>query len=841
MIDHVPHETTSGPTVEGCFKVKNGDLMGVYHNLLSSGVAVLLPEELAVKDNHGRVITGGLFAVSHKETSDRVILDRRPFNQLERRLVWAKLPHGCLLTQLIVPPDYSVRGSGDDLSNYFYLLKHNENWLPRNAIGRVFDGEGFEKYGGEKGKKYLLSFCVVAMGDLNAVDIAQQVHVEILRDCHCMQPGEALAYKQVLPSSHCYEGLYIDDHVTVQILPKKSLRKAGDSFRDEEIIRDSRAYYAKNDIPTSAKKAFEKSDNFVAWGTEVDSRSGRVGTPIRKLRQLGKVLLEVLDLRKVSKKMLQQVTGLLVHPFMHRRSLMCLLQETFIWIETLGESESRPLPPAVREELLWCALCLPVAEANIRWEVSNRVGCSDASLTGGGRGATLTTEPIAQTLYRFAEHKGEHIRLDWESGGLAPDSSMQHVPVELEELLGDHPWVSTESVCCLSIQELQQSTVPWLTRLRWEKYSVAYRRRLVEAGRALCWFLRRRGIEWSDLAKVQANAIDELLAAFVQELNQTDSSASLRIAKHGVLFMQIWQPRLKKCLPTTWSHLLAWEELRPVSFRPPLPIAFLIAMMLEARLHSLKSENSEGEDWLVFSALIGIGFFGLLRPGEIFSLRACDISLPNDISLGCAAAVVRIRHPKNARQMGRQQYASVCHPDVTNWLVWAVKRCQSNQSYLWQGSQQKFRSFFRNCCKRLKIGHCKFSPASLRAGGATWYVGRSRSDIGKLRFEGRWSNLRALEHYVQTARSQQLLLQVADQTSERLSRFIQRHSFLLTLPQFLELKLPAQHLIPTCPLVIRLTENVSRACRQWGERGRIEEAVQEGDHRRWEFEGRTLH
>ena len=29
----------------------------------------------------------------------------------------------------------SVRGSGDDLSNYFYLIEHHADWLPRNVVG----------------------------------------------------------------------------------------------------------------------------------------------------------------------------------------------------------------------------------------------------------------------------------------------------------------------------------------------------------------------------------------------------------------------------------------------------------------------------------------------------------------------------------------------------------------------------------------------------------------------------------------------------------------------------------------------------------------------------------
>ena len=153
MPEHIPVENTNEPPVKGCFKVLDEDLPGVYRKLLESGVAVLLPEELAVRGEDGKILTGGLFAVNHKEHSDRIILDRRPFNQVERRLVWAKLPHGCLLTQLILPKGHSIRGSGDDLSNYFYLLKHNPNWLPRNAIGSVFDGEGFEAFGGSKGSK----------------------------------------------------------------------------------------------------------------------------------------------------------------------------------------------------------------------------------------------------------------------------------------------------------------------------------------------------------------------------------------------------------------------------------------------------------------------------------------------------------------------------------------------------------------------------------------------------------------------------------------------------------------------------------------------------------------
>ena len=102
MATTVPLDTEPVFPTLGCFKVEPHDMEAVNQKLLGSGVATLIPEELGLKDRAGRTITGGLFAVDHKATSDRIILDRRPFNELERRLVWAKLPHGSLLTQLIM-------------------------------------------------------------------------------------------------------------------------------------------------------------------------------------------------------------------------------------------------------------------------------------------------------------------------------------------------------------------------------------------------------------------------------------------------------------------------------------------------------------------------------------------------------------------------------------------------------------------------------------------------------------------------------------------------------------------------------------------------------------------
>ena len=440
----IPHDVPPEPPTKGCFKVDPNDIPMVYRKLLESGVATLIPAEMALRNAQGQIVSGGLFAVPHKEATDRIILDRRPMNELERRMIMAKLPHGSLFTQLIIPKGCSIRASGDDLSNYFYLLKHHEEWLGRNTVGNPIPGHWFPDFGCSPEKDYMLSFRVIAMGDSNAVDIAQETHYQILRDAGCLRGDETIAFKCILPAKATWEGLYIDDHVATQIVPKRASRQRGEKFRDDEIIRDSRARYDELGLPVSQKKRYTKIPKFTAWGTEVDSQTGRVGAPLHKLQQLVQLIHEVCQLPFVTKKLLQKTVGLIVHPAMHRRIFMSLLQETYLWIEKLGNGQRKKLPTRVSEELYWVALCVPLMHANARWPISRRVSATDASSSGGGRAATMTSSSVAQTLFRFSEHHGEACRLDWASGSLAPPSQMQQAPAELERLMAAHIWNTTQ-------------------------------------------------------------------------------------------------------------------------------------------------------------------------------------------------------------------------------------------------------------------------------------------------------------------------------------------------------------------------------------------------------------
>ncbi len=451
MSETVPQCKVPCPGIRACHRVPPGEKHKVNKRLLSSRMAVLVPFETALRDTLGNVITGGLFCVKSKPLFDRLINDRRPFNAVEDQLGWAELPQGCMYCQAVLGPGDSIRGSGDDLSNYFYMLQHHPNWIPRNVVGdgKPLSGKDYVEFGAECDRSYLLAIRVVCMGDVNAVDLCQSVHEQVLHDCDCLREAETLKYRHSVPLTPVWDGLYIDDHIVSLVVNRQEhprVRRPRQQLRDEKIMTDSREHYEQVGLPRSLAKTFDKQPEFTAWGTHINNRTGRVGTALPKLAAIANVCALTVETGHASQKAMQQLLGQFPHPFMHRRELMSVFQGSYKWTSSIDPNSIRKLPSTVRDELVCACLLLGVAHANIRWPVLARVSATDATPTAGGSAMTETTGDIAQNLYRLGEHRGEHVRLDWSNENcLPPESSMQKLQPDIQKLMLAHKWKATKS------------------------------------------------------------------------------------------------------------------------------------------------------------------------------------------------------------------------------------------------------------------------------------------------------------------------------------------------------------------------------------------------------------
>ena len=80
------------------------------------------------------------------------------------------------------------------------------------------------------------------MGDLNAVDLAEEMHVEVLRDSGGMQARHTMIYPRPLPFNFegFFEGVMIDDHVGLQIVRTGLVDQGGRRELEDFGIRRTR-------------------------------------------------------------------------------------------------------------------------------------------------------------------------------------------------------------------------------------------------------------------------------------------------------------------------------------------------------------------------------------------------------------------------------------------------------------------------------------------------------------------------------------------------------------------------------------------------------------------------
>lgn len=303
---------------------------------------------------------------------------------------------------------------------------------------------------------------------------------------------------------------------------------------------------------------------------------------------------------------------------------------------------------------------------------------------------------------------------------------------------------------------------------RLSRFSQAYRLRLLTGVKDLDAYCKLETGDSLERVCKDVDRADKILGEYILVKHADRKKNPLALVKHALLGAQHIFPAVKGKIPTAWAHVRTWEEERVSKLRPPLPLPIWLCVVGLARAHASTARNLKlREAWTIFSVLIEVGFFCLLRPGEIFRLRHSDIAMPNNFVLCEKHAAIRIISPKNRRQFGDSQFVLLRNRNAIAWLEKIHKA--ADEGLLWTKGPKVFADWFRQLMQELKVGDCKFTPASLRPGGATMYYSAGVS-IGTLRFMGRWTVEKSLEHYIQLAMSSQIMNRLKPEAVTRLKK-----------------------------------------------------------------------
>jgi len=111
------------------------------------------------------------------------------------------------------------------------------------------------------------------------------------------------------------------------------------------------------------------------------------------------------------------------------------------------------------------------------------------------------------------------------------------------------------------------------------------------------------------------------------------------------------------------------------------------------------TEGKAGLLWMAFAVTTRLGFYSLLRPGELLALSASDIKIVRRPT--CAPVVViAIARPKTAHVLGagKVQVATTSDEGTVNWVSFYLALL-SPRDKLWPRSRPAFNQHFKEALR----------------------------------------------------------------------------------------------------------------------------------------------
>lgn len=231
--------------------------------------------------------------------------------------------------------------------------------------------------------------------------------------------------------------------------------------------------------------------------------------------------------------------------------------------------------------------------------------------------------------------------------------------------------------------------------------------------------------------------LDERTCDWIQ--SSWDAGDALHIVSDGLCGLHHFEPWTKRLLPMAWKLFGIWKKLESPDRAPPLTFDIVYAWTNYALAHNQ----------LIFAALLCLGFFGLLRTGEL--LQVCA----KDILVGDRQAIISLPNTKTGQREKVQEMVMIddfLSLEVLRTLKTLQLKLNMANTPLWVHSAEAFRNQFKRYCTRFDLLPHKFRPYSLRRGGATW-VFRCSGSMETALVKGRWGSHRVARIYIADALS----------------------------------------------------------------------------------------
>ena len=357
----------------------------------------------------------GAFSVPKDGQRDRMILDARAPNLLEQgEDRWIRsLGSVSQLLHFFLPAGQKLVLHAEDLREFYHAFKISRSRQLRNCFKLRVKPEQVSSLAAFKPNFWQEEFLVpllatMAMGDLNAVAMAQTAHLGVLLQKTEIRLKHFITLKQRPQRDLWFAGLMIDDLLLAEALPSEADNASGGC---SELMKVIHAAYEEVGLPRHEGKSVQGSTNCSFWGITVSGEAGWARPNLSRAVPLTFILLEVCRSGFATVGLLEVLAGSLVSIFALSRRFMSALEEVYSAQRGRRRGDIVKLSSALVDELLSCIALICLSHIDFRLEPSDLIVASDASSKAEAAVCAVLPPTATAEMHRHALAKGLWSRL----------------------------------------------------------------------------------------------------------------------------------------------------------------------------------------------------------------------------------------------------------------------------------------------------------------------------------------------------------------------------------------------------------------------------------------------
>ena len=524
------HEVGKPPPVQA--RASPQGKLQLFKKLADSGLLQPVPEGTYLDGYRNE-----LFAVPKDASRDRMVLDGRPANMVDRgQQRWSQsMANAAALSGIYIHPELNLVASGEDLKDCFYQFKVNAQRTARNVLhGSLSLFEAKEVFGESfcwPTPRVAVGLSSLAMGDTCAVEFAQCSHIGLMLQHGVATADEIITMHGSLPRGLLQVGVIVDDLVILEQVLKAEFaadgRFEGDWESGDRIGRAQSAY-ADAKLKNNPKKGFLGETCSSFWGIDLDGKKGLLRASQKRLWPTMVITLRVCSLGLATVGLLESLAGMWVSLLWVRRRLYSLMDVIFepLMMDCRSSTVLR-LSEDLIAELTSIAILGTLAVVNLRAPFGSFVSATDASRRAiAAVRAPLPSRAVAE-LSRHTLRKGIWARL------LPPGRA----------LLREHGLLNAED----EVPDEKYRTHPlWETLARSLVYSESWRRLI-------------RAEQHINVSELQAYVLEEKRVANATPSLRYLSGADSQVALGAVVKGRAASPKLNRVLQTTMPYAIGGD------------------------------------------------------------------------------------------------------------------------------------------------------------------------------------------------------------------------------------------------------------------------------------------